>query len=428
MASRRKQRIGIFDGTFSPPHYGHLIGAEKTRQAFQLDSVEFVVSADPPNKTNVLNAEDRFDMVVAATEDNPSFNASRIAIDYNRGSGYSLQSVEAIHSRCKGKAELFFLLSAEYLDPDYKWWLAKWVGGKELFKLVTFLVFPRDTMDVDKARVWAKLIPQARIEVLDAPSPPMSSTLIRDLTATGKSIWYTTPWPVQQLIAKRRYFGAGQTILSPSQLAPTANVKRVAIFPGQFDPIHYGDLLFAEWARQEYQQDRVLFIPSGNPVGHSEIQYSADSRYRMVVAATAENPFFDASRLDIGRKTKSYALLSAEDVQRTCGAGVQLDLLINSDYLEPAHENYLPRWMGFEKLLQMVRFIVKPKVGATVEEVRALTRLIPDATFEVPHAPVLPITSAEIRGLVAAGKSIRYMTPFVVQQGIAKTGLYKHAR
>lgn len=428
MAIRRKKRIGIFGGTFSPIHYGHLICAEKTRQDFDLDSVEFVVSANPPNKPfGVLDAEDRFDMVVAATEDNPYFNASRIDMDHG-GSGYSLLTVEAMRAQWEGKADLFYLSSAEYLDPDHKYWLPKWVGGKELFKLCTFLIFPRDKKDVEQAKAWAKLIPEARIEVLDAPSPPLSSTLIRDLTVAGKSIWYTTPWPVQQLIFKKGHFRTPESPIAAHKPVPPEQIKRIAIYGGQFDPIHYGNLLFAEWVRQEYGHDRVLFVPSGDPPNNPGLQHSAEARYRMVVASTAENPFFDASRLDIGRRTKSYALLTAEDVRRKYGQDVELDLLLNSEYLEPSHEHYLPRWMGAEALMKMVRFIVHPKDDHTVEQVEALAKAIPDARIEVVCAPTLPVTSTEIRTLVSEGKSVRYMTPVVAQHTIAKTGLYKKVK
>ncbi len=428
MATRRKKRIGIFGGTFSPIHYGHLICAEKTRQDFNLDSVEFVVSATPPNKPfGVLDAEDRFDMVVAATEDNPHFNASRIDMDH-AGSGYSLLTIEAMKAKWAGKAELFYLSSAEYLDPQHRWYLPNWIGGKELFKLCTFLIFPRDNGDVEQAKAWAKLIPQARIEVLDAPSPPVSSTLIRDLTAAGKSIWYTTAWPVQQIIFKKGHFRTPESPIEAHKPVPPERIKRVAIYGGQFDPIHYGNLLFAEWVRQQYGQDRVLFVPSGDPPNNPGLTHSAEARYRMVVAATAENAFFDASRLDINRKTKSYALLTAEDVQRKYGQHVELDLLISSEYLEPANEHYLPRWMGAETLFKMVRFIVKPKEGATTEAVTALAKQIPEARFEVVSAPTLPVTSSEIRTLVSEGKSIRYMTPQVVHQTIEKAALYRKVK
>lgn len=424
---RRKQRIGIFGGTFSPPHYGHLISAERTREAANLDRIEWVVSATPPNKPfGVLDAEDRFAMTVAATADNPYFNASRIDIEHG-GSGYSLLTVEAMQRRWGSSAELFFLTSAEYLDPEHKWYLPNWIGGPQLMKLCTFLVFPRDKTGIDQTKEWAARIPQARIEVLDVPSPALSSTLIRDLVVAGKSTWYTTPWPVQTLIMKKGHFRTAGTPLAAHYLVPPEDIKRVAIYGGQFDPIHYGHLLFAEWVRQVFNHDRVLFVPSGDPP-NAEIRHTAEDRYSMVVAATAENPYFDTSRIDIDRRTKSYALLVAEDVRRKFGQQVELDMLLSSDYLEPSNEHYLPRWMGAESLMKMVRFIVHPAGTHDEDKVKELARGLPEARIEVVCAPTLPVTSADIRDLTAAGRSIRYMTPQVVQQTIAKTGLYQGKR
>lgn len=314
----RKRRIGIFGGTFSPIHYGHLICAEKVRQDLDLDTVEFVVSANPPNKTfGVLDAEDRYDMVVAATEDNPFFNASRIDIEHG-GSGYSLLTVEAIKEKYAGD-ELFYLTSAEYLDPEHRWYLPQWVGAKELFKICTFVVFPRDRQDMAQLKEWASLIKGARIVVLDAPSPPISSTLIRDLVVEGKSIWYTTPWVVQQMIFKKGHY---RTADSPapvtSPVAPEC-IKRLAIYESQFDPIHYGNLLFAEWVRQEYGHDRVLFVPSASPPNNRAVKASAEARHRMVVAAHCREPVL---RLQPHRPRPQHRLLCAP-LCRGCASAVR---------------------------------------------------------------------------------------------------------
>lgn len=425
MATRRKKRRGIFGMTGSPVTYGHLICAEATRQAFDLASVEFAISANPPNKpVGVLDAEDRYEMAVAATEDNPYFNASRVDIEHG-GSGYSLLTVEAIKRQYRGD-ELFFMSSAEYLDPAHKWYLPKWIGGKELFKLCTFIIFPRDLQDVEQCREWAALIPQARIEVIDAPSPPLSSTLVRDLVRDGKSIWYTTPWPVQQIIYKKGHYRTPETPIARHELVPPENIKRMAVFGGQFDPPTYRDLLGAEWIRQKYGHDRVLWVPSGNPVTNPELVASAESRFRMVVAATAENPYFDVSRLDIDRRTSSYALLTVEDVQKKFGNHVELDLVIYSQYLDPGNEWYLPRWMGSEQLFKMVRFLVFPQDRTEIEVAKARAKAIPDARIEiVDDVPLLPVTAAKVRDMVSRGLSIRYTTPVVVQNAIEKMGLYK---
>jgi nicotinate-nucleotide adenylyltransferase len=199
----------------------------------------------------------------------------------------------------------------------------------------------------------------------------------------------------------------------------------MAIYESQFDPIHYGNLLFAEWVRQEYGHDRVLFVPSASPPNNRAVKASAEARHRMVVAATAENPFFDSSRIALDRNTVSYALLSVEDVHRQYGAHVELDLIISSKFLSPSNQWYLPTWMGAEELFKKVRFLVFPEDMADVEQIRALAKKIPEAKIEVVSAPTLPVTSQEISEHVRTGRSIRYMTPWVVQQTITKQDLYR---
>ena len=421
---RRRRRIGLFQGTFSPIHYGHLICAEQMRYSFDLDQVDFAPSANPPHKRfGVLDAEDRYDMTVAATEDHPHFNASRVDIDHG-GNGYTLLTIQEIARQYKG-AELFYLTSAEYLDPEHKWTLSRWIGGKELFKLCTLLIFPRNTQEISQLRKWAELVPDAKIEIDDVPSPAISSTLIRDLVVEGKSIWYTTPWPVQQLIYKKGHYHRDDTPSRLEQSQPPSKVRRVAVYASQFDPIHYAHLLFAEWIRQMENHDRVVFVPTGRPAYNESIVASAEARYKMCVMATAENPFFDVSRVDIARNTTSYALLVVEDMKREFGPDVEIDYVISSKYLDASSPLYLPKWMGAESLFQQVRFLVQPEDMTKVKQVEREARRIKGARIKVIDAPTLPVDSEQVQSMVRRGQSLRFVTPQGVQASIAKHGLYR---
>ena len=422
----KKRRIGIFGGTFSPIHYGHLICAEQMRYAFQLDQVEFAVSANPPHKTfGVLDDDARYEMTVAATEDHRFFNASRVDLDHG-ANGYSLHTVQAIKRQYKG-AELFYLSSAEYLDPFHKWTLKSWIGGKELFKICTMIFFPRNTQELDQLHEWAKLVPEARILIADAPSPPISSTLIRDYVMAGRSIWYTTPWPVQQIIQKKGYYRHPESPMPARDPVPRDKIKRVAIYASQFDPIHYSHLLFAESVRQEEHCDRVVFIPLANPEYREEVAGSAEARYKMCVVATADNPFFEVSRADINRHVTSYALSNVEDMEREF-PGAELDYIISSDYVDPDHPLYLPTWFGAEELFKRVRFILRPTNMEEIEgiaRIEALAAKIKSANIKVSYAPQLPISEAGLRDMVRRGQPLQFCTPYAVQQSIAKHGLYR---
>jgi nicotinate-nucleotide adenylyltransferase len=418
-----KMRIGVFGGTFSPIHNGHLVCAEGMRQAGNLDSIEFAVSATPPNKPfGVLDAEDRYEMTVAATEDHPYFSASRVDLDHG-GSGYSVLTVQAIKRQYKN-AKLFFLSSAEYLDPNHKWWLPKWVGGPELFKLCTLMIFPRNTQEMDQLHAWRALVPQIDIEIADAPSPALSSTLIRDLVVGGKSLWYTTPWPVQQIIYKKGHYQNADTPMPNRTPVPANQIKRAALFCSQFDPLHFGHLLFAEWVRQEHNEDRVFFVPIANPPWNPSAFATAEARYRQCVIGTAENPFFDVSRCDMVRNTGSYALLAVEDMNRKLGPHVELDYIISSDYLKPG-DLHITKWLGWDELKNKVRFLARPEDMTKVDEVKRLAAGVTDARMEVVYAPTLPINSADMRERVRKGRSLQYMTPYGVQQSILKSGIYR---
>ena len=200
--TKRPLRIGLYDGTFSPIHYGHLICAERTRQVKGLDMVLFLTCGNPPNKAGVLDAEIRHEMVVATVSDNPPFRSQphqhqpegrRLHPD---GCRRGAQAVRRGHG---------VLLPDQFRvpgTPNHKWFLGNWTGGKELFKQVQILVFPRDKHEVAKIEEWAKLVPQARIEAIEVPSPELSSTMIRDSVVRGRSIWYRLPWVTQQMINK----------------------------------------------------------------------------------------------------------------------------------------------------------------------------------------------------------------------------------
>jgi len=433
---KKVKRIGIYGGAFNMPHYGHLICAEWVRQEFDLDVVLFATSGNAPNKPSLKDPEARHEMVVAAVAENEHFDATRVDLEHG-GPGYTLLTVEAIREQYGEDAELFYLTSSEYLDPENRWFLPTWEGAKELFKLCTFLVFPRERTEIAKVEAWAKQISQmnrsARFKVLYVPSPELSSTLIRNLVKAGRSIRYLTPLAVQLMIAKKGLY------TDPDSAAPTPSssctcqrpkqVKSLGIYGGRFDPINYRNLLCAEWARQEYALDRVLFVSSAHPTNGTSVFASAEDRHEMVVAAVSDNPHFEASRLDLDRHTQSYALLTVEQVREQYGADVELSFFLSSEYLNPDHPEYLPTWMGWEKLCKLCRFLIFPVDGADLAQIKEWAKLLPQARMEVMEdCPSLPVSAAMIRERVGKGLSIWYTTPWPIQKMIEKKRLYQEKK
>jgi nicotinate-nucleotide adenylyltransferase len=204
----KPKRVGIYGGKFDPPHVGHLLCAEMTREAFQLDKVLFVTSANPPHKkTGVLDALIRHEMVSAAVAPNCYFEACDLELKRN-GPSYALDTLREVHKLYGAGTEVFSLMSSEYLDPDHRWHLSKWHGAEELFASCTFLIFAGRDQTIQQAKEWGKLLPQARIEFLTfCPAPPVSSTLIRDRIAKGESVWYMVLPEVWQIIRDRRLYG-----------------------------------------------------------------------------------------------------------------------------------------------------------------------------------------------------------------------------
>ncbi len=425
----RRPRFGIYGGQFDPIHYGHLLCAQWTRWTEKLDKVLFVTCGESPNdKPDSLPANDRHDMVVAATANNPFFEASRSDIR-QKGTSYMLNTVQGVIDEWGDDIDLFVMISAEYLNPDHKYFLPKWIGAEQLFaiKNLSFLVFPREGITVEQIKEWAKLIPQVKIKPLFAPSPPLSSTMIRQWVAQGRSIWYSTTWDVQQIIAKKgHYMKPGQAPYRPEAPA-LKDVKRVGIYPGVFDPIGYGDLLRGEWARQELNLDRVAFVTSANPPNNRTVRDTAEDRHDMVVAATAGNPYFDAWRTDVDSGKVSYTLQTVQEARRRFGKDVELYVIVSSAYLDPKHPFTLTKWMGAEELFKQCKFIAMPNGWTNIEQAKRWAARVPNADIQVVYAPSIPVSSEDIRGLIEAGNPTLYCTPGDVQQLINKKGLYGSA-
>ncbi len=199
-------RIGVYGGKFDPPHAGHLICAEWTREHFGLDKVLFVTSASPPHKkTGVLDAKLRHAMVKAAIAPNCFFEACDIELR-REGPSYTLDTLKELQKQYGDDVELFLMISAEYLDPEHPWRIDKWHGAEELFRIADILCFPRDVKGLAQIEEWKKRIPQARIQALHCPSPPVSSSEIRERIRKGLSVWYMVPAEAWQLIRDHGHY------------------------------------------------------------------------------------------------------------------------------------------------------------------------------------------------------------------------------
>jgi len=182
---------------------------------------------------------------------------------------------------------------------------------------------------------------------------------------------------------------------------------RTAIFGGTFDPIHTAHLEMARQAADQFEMDRVLFIPAGNPP-HKHADTSFEHRYRMVELVCAADPRFIASRLEEGNQ-KSYSIHTIERVQ---APGVELFFIIGADAFAE-----IQTWYRWEEVVRAVEFIVVARPGHEIISP-------PGARVHRLETVELPVSSSEIREALARGE-IPAELPQAVADYIRDNGLYR---
>lgn len=190
--SRGPRRIGVFGGTFDPPHIGHLVAALDARQALELDVVLLVVANAPWQKVGsrtVSPAEDRLAMVRAAVADAPGLEVSDIEIARG-GLSYTADTLEALQ-RDEPDAELFLVLG-----NDAAAGFATWDRHEEVAQRARLVVVdrPGTPTPIDDGFSWTRV---------DIPELEISSTELRQRVADGRSIRYLTPEGVATSIEER---------------------------------------------------------------------------------------------------------------------------------------------------------------------------------------------------------------------------------
>jgi nicotinate-nucleotide adenylyltransferase len=193
--------------------------------------------------------------------------------------------------------------------------------------------------------------------------------------------------------------------------------QRVGIMGGTFDPIHHGHLVAASEVADLFDLDEVLFVPTGKPWQKAHEHVSpAEHRYLMTVIATASNPSFSVSRVDIDRPGPTYAIDTIRDIalQRP---GVELFFITGADAL-----SQILSWKGADELFELARFIGVTRPGYELSD----RHLPPDAATLV-DIPALAISSTACRERVASGHPIWYLVPDGVVQYIGKHRLYARA-
>jgi nicotinate-nucleotide adenylyltransferase len=192
---------------------------------------------------------------------------------------------------------------------------------------------------------------------------------------------------------------------------------RLGVMGGTFDPIHYGHLVTAEEALQQFELDAVIFVPTGKTwMKEHEKVSPAEDRYLMTVIATASNPLFRVSRMEVDRDGPTYTV----DTLRGLKAEHDADLFFVTG-ADAVLEMF--QWKEPDELFELAHFIAATRPGYDIAPFAARAAGHPGIT--VMSIPALAISSTDVRARVASGRPIRYLVPEGVKSYIEKAGLYR---
>ncbi len=191
--------------------------------------------------------------------------------------------------------------------------------------------------------------------------------------------------------------------------------KRIGVMGGTFDPIHHGHLVAASEVGYRYELDEVVFVPTGQPWQKGSSVSPAEDRYLMTVIATASNPRFHVSRVDIDRGGPTYTVDTLRDLRQVYGEEAELFFITGADALSRILE-----WKDIGRLFRLAHFIGVTRPGFTLSDAH-----LPADSVSLIQVPAMAISSSDIRARVAVSKPIWYLVPDGVVQYITKRGLYR---
>ena len=196
---------------------------------------------------------------------------------------------------------------------------------------------------------------------------------------------------------------------------PSPGRRRVGVMGGTFDPVHHGHLVAASEVASVFALDEVVFVPTGRPwqKDHREVT-GAEHRYLMTVVATASNPSFTVSRVDVDRPGPTYTVDTLRDLRRLLG-DAQLFFITGADALQQ-----ILSWKDADEVWDLAHFVGVTRPGHEL----AATGL-PHERVSLLEIPALAISSTDCRDRVARGEPVWYLVPDGVVQYIAKHGLYR---
>ncbi len=189
---------------------------------------------------------------------------------------------------------------------------------------------------------------------------------------------------------------------------------------GTFDPIHHGHLVAASEVASRFNLDEVVFVPTGQPwqKTHRDVS-AAEDRYLMTVIATASNPRFTVSRVDIDRPGLTYTADTLRDLRAERGEDVDMYFITGADAL-----TQILTWHEVDSIFDLAHFVGCTRPGVDLDS-PVITQLPQDRVTLI-EVPALAISSTNCRKRVQDQKPSWYLVPDGIVQYIAKRGLYQN--
>jgi len=195
-------RLGIYGGTFDPIHYGHLLLAERCREALQLDEVWFIPAGNPPHKQGRVTtpAKARAEMVEFAVSGFPEFRVSRMEMERG-GPSYTVQTLELIRASDPSR-EVFLLMGADSIAE-----LVTWREPARILELSQVVAVNRAGESPDLSSLSDLLQQTGRtVRTVEMPAMGVSASEIRSRVARQFSIRFLTPRPVEMYIRQHKLY------------------------------------------------------------------------------------------------------------------------------------------------------------------------------------------------------------------------------
>lgn len=191
--------------------------------------------------------------------------------------------------------------------------------------------------------------------------------------------------------------------------------RKIGVMGGTFDPIHHGHLVAASEVADRFGLDEVVFVPTGQPWQKGDRAVSPpEDRYLMTVVATASNPQFSVSRVDIDRGGPTYTADTLRDLH-AAHHDAQLYFITGADALAQ-----ILTWHKVDELFALAHFVGVTRPGYELDDDH-----LPAGAVTLVEVPAMAISSTDCRRRVQAGRPVWYLVPDGVVQYISKRRLYR---